>query len=245
MYKLMYENAASSNEKLLTLTQWTLGVSLAIVLGIIASQVYFNYRINKKELDSISSDIQQELSRLKLEIAQKINEDISRSATSLEMNKLSVSRELQLLIEKQFTSNEKMMEMELRNQKSDLMFEIRQLRRSAKKNEGDIWASKNVKSNALTCYIEVAELEIGLLNDEQYTLKEMIKILAEMEDISHADYEKLNILLSKIKAYNSDLKVKITQIISEKPTYQFVKQNLSNHFLFNMPLKQFVRNKPK
>ncbi|MBU6122594.1 hypothetical protein [Hymenobacter siberiensis] len=245
LYKLMYENSANANEKLLTLTQWTLGVSLAIVLGIIASQVFFNYRINRQELDAISNGIQGQIDRLQLEIAQKFTEEVSKANSSLESSKTELTRSVNALIEAQFTVNEKALERELRNQKGELMLEIRQLRRLAKKNEGDIWNLKNVKSNALSCFIEVAELETGLLMDEKYTLKEIVQLLTELDEVMHTTHDKLEALLPKIRASNISLKNKMVEILKTKPTYNFVRPDRQDHFLFNMPQKQYVRNKPK
>src|ERR1044072_295484 len=56
-YQLLYENAKASNDKTISITQWTIGISLSILLAILFSQIFFNYRISKKEIDYIKKDI--------------------------------------------------------------------------------------------------------------------------------------------------------------------------------------------
>lgn len=249
LYKMMYENSASANEKLLTLTQWTLGVSLAIVLGIIASQVFFNYRINKKEIDSISSGIQEQLARLELDVSQKINDNLGKTTSTLESDKKALAIELRAVIEKEFSANEKMLDLEFKVQKADLLREIKRLKRSAAKDEGDIWYLKGVKANALRPYIEAANIDIETGFEEKYIVDDIIKVLGEIDEIHHPDYEIIEKMLPKIKAANNHHREKLLSAVKDKPTYKFEARSSDSFGGFSflglgLHPRTYVRNKP-
>lgn len=245
-YKLMYENTSASNEKFIALTQWTLGASLAVILGIIGSQIYFNYRINKKEMDSLSAGLQEQIARLELDVTQRITTVLNVATTSLETEKKALSKELKEVINKQFVDNEKMLDVEFKLQKGDLLLEINRLKCHLKKSQGDIWYLRDVKANALSYYIEAAGLEAGFsLGNEKYLLEDVIKVLGEVEDMSHSDYEALQKLLPRIKVANYGLKTKLEGIIKDKPTYRFLPKSADSFpYFLGMPAKQYTRNKP-
>jgi hypothetical protein len=71
-YKLLYENSNKNNETYVSLIQWSLGLSFAFLLAIIGSQIFFNYRISKKEIVSIKKDLEERISELKNALSENI-----------------------------------------------------------------------------------------------------------------------------------------------------------------------------
>jgi hypothetical protein len=63
-YKLLYESQVESNANFETLFQWTIGLSFGFLIAIIGSQIFFNYRINKKEIEYIRKDLQESILEL-------------------------------------------------------------------------------------------------------------------------------------------------------------------------------------
>ncbi len=53
MYKLLYKNASSANDRIISTMHWAIGLVSTFILAIFGSQIFFNYRINKEEIEAI------------------------------------------------------------------------------------------------------------------------------------------------------------------------------------------------
>lgn len=73
-YKLLYENTNNSNATYISLIQWSIGISFTFLLVIIGSQIFFNYRISKKEIVFIKKDLEEKISELKNTLIEVIEE---------------------------------------------------------------------------------------------------------------------------------------------------------------------------
>ena len=82
-YKSLYENTKENNESYKSLLQWTFGISLGFLLAIIGSQIFFNYRLNKKELDYIKKDIDEKVLDLENKLIKKIQDKFNDLDKSL------------------------------------------------------------------------------------------------------------------------------------------------------------------
>jgi hypothetical protein len=246
LYKLLYENTAAANEKYITITQWTVGMAVTLLSVIIAAQIFFNYTLNKKELDNISAGIREQVNNAETALVESIRTQLSTALTSISMDKEAMRKELRAFIQKRFDVNEKLLEAELKNQKDELLLEIKQLRVSTKKAEGDLWTLKGYKSIALGSYIAAAILENSMpVGYEKPLLDDIIKVLGEVDKISHRDYEALQKLLPSVKAANADLKVKIEAKIKDMPTYRYIHRSINSlPVSFRMPRTEYVRNSP-
>lgn len=67
-YKLLYENEKIANDKILQTVYWSLGGMLTTVIGVVAfilgAQIFFNYRINKEEINKLESGIKAQIDSL-------------------------------------------------------------------------------------------------------------------------------------------------------------------------------------
>jgi hypothetical protein len=135
LYKLLYENTAAANEKYITITQWTVGIAVTLLFGIIGAQIFFNYTLNKKELDNISAGIREQVNNAETTLKQAIRTELSTALTSISMDKEAMRKELIESIDKQFAASEKGLVLELKMQKGELNLEIKQLRISIKKQK--------------------------------------------------------------------------------------------------------------
>lgn len=76
-YKLLYDKEKSNGNSYVSLIQWIIGVCLAFLLAIIGSQIFFNYRISKKEIASIKSDLEERISELKNSLLENIENEFT------------------------------------------------------------------------------------------------------------------------------------------------------------------------
>jgi hypothetical protein len=80
-YKKMYEQASSSATNANTLTQWTLNSVAGVILLVIGGQLFFNYNINKRKLETIEGRLRNEVltqandtkERFRIDIKEELN----------------------------------------------------------------------------------------------------------------------------------------------------------------------------
>jgi hypothetical protein len=88
------------------------------------------------------------------------------------------------------------------------------------------------------------EIDMVLVN-EKYTLEAIAKLLGELTEISHSDYESLQKLLPKVKPASVQSKIKIEALIKTMPTYRFKTRSVDSlPGLFKLPMMEYVRNRP-
>lgn len=56
-YKLLYENQQQSNKDIISAMYWVMRISVMFLLAILGSQIFFNFKIHKKEVDYIKKEI--------------------------------------------------------------------------------------------------------------------------------------------------------------------------------------------
>jgi len=243
-YKLLYEKEQKNGNSYISLIQWIIGVCLAFLLAIIGSQIFFNYRINKKELDYIKKDLDQKLTNLKNELLEKIELKFELSETKLKEKFDKGEKVVKERVEKFIESENKMLELQLKTQKGELEREINYLKKDIEKNSGDLWKLKGVESNALSSFLRVAFMQIDLKHEVKYILDDIIEILNDLAEINNSDYNKLDELCSKLEVSNADKITRIKELYNKKPVYEFVerKHDSFDGFL-GMPLMKYVKNK--
>jgi hypothetical protein len=98
-YKLLYENSNKNNEAYVSLIQWSLGLSFAFLLAIIGSQIFFNYRISKKEIISIRKDLEERISELKNTLTENIEDKFNSQNLSFKKDFEKTEKQLNEKIE--------------------------------------------------------------------------------------------------------------------------------------------------
>lgn len=224
-YKLLAEQAQKDNETYISLTQWTLGISFAFLLAIIGSQIFFNYRINKKEIDYIRKDLDEKISELKNEINQSINSKFDDLEKELKKDMTKESLEMKKTLSSDFTTHKEYLKLKLEVQEKSLKQDLKVLEKEVEQNKGDLWKLKGVESNALSSFVKSASLQIELNRDPKYILDEINTVLGNMEEINSYDYERLNTLSEKTIKTHKEKTEKMISLYRDKPVYEFVVNN--------------------
>ncbi|MGJ8738313.1 hypothetical protein [Zobellia laminariae] len=231
-YKMLYNSQVESNDTFETLFQWTIGLSFGFLIAIIGSQIFFNYRINKKEIEYIKKDLQESI----LELEGRQNKNMTTKFSELE-------KELKIVIEKnsntanekleeKLKSSEKIQSIELKilentidrglkdlSQRTEK--ELKVLEKDLSKNTGDLWKLKGIESNALTSFIKSALLQKDLNYEVKYILDDIIQILHPMDEIFESDYENLKKLYELVKTSHKSKAEKLNDAIKNKGIYTF------------------------
>lgn len=231
-YKSLYENSKENNESYKSLLQWTFGISLGFLLAIIGSQIFFNYRLNKKELDYIKKDIDEKILELENKLIEKIQSKFDELDENLKSGLSNNQKENKKFLEEKLKSDEelrkakfelleKVTDFEIKNIQKQLDKSVMSLKEDIVKNKGDLWKLKGVESNALSSFIEVAFIKKKLNYEIKYILDDIIDVLKEIEDIHESDFNKLKELYEIIKTTHKAKADRINELIKNKDVYTF------------------------
>lgn len=251
LYKLLYENASKANDKYISLTQWTLGITLTIIIAVIGSQIFFNYRLNNEKIRSLKSELDEQLAQFRLEITQASNEEMNRASNRQDERVSALEARLKEYYKNRAARMSRLSELHLEAQKREIDSDLKDLKIDVEKSRGDIWALKGVKSNALTNYITTALLLIEKNREEKYLLDDIIELLNNLDEVSKSDYDAINDLVSKIRPVNKSQRDNIEKAIANKPVYQYEQRKGRIGFLdystipsiFNY-MKVYIKNAP-
>jgi len=220
-YKLLAEQSESNNNSFKSLMQWSLGISFAFLLAIIGSQIFFNYRINKKEIDFIKKDLDEKIAELKNTLSGNIDSKFEKLKEELKKDILRSSVDMKKNLSENFKSQREYAALKMEATKTSLKQDLKSLENEIKKNTGDLWKIKGVKANALTNFIKSAEIEIELKREVKYILNDIIEILKQLEEIHLVDVNALERLIGKIKDTHTEQVAEITKLYIDKPVYEF------------------------
>ncbi|MFA9190836.1 hypothetical protein AAGV28_05570 [Flavobacterium sp. FZUC8N2.13] len=246
-YKLLAEQVQKDNETYISLTQWTLSISFAFLLAIIGSQIFFNYRINKKEIDYIRKDLDEKISELKNDINQSINSKFDDLEKGLKKDMTKEFIEMKKTLFSDFKSHKEYLKLKLEIQEKSLKQDLKALEKEVEQNKGDLWKLKGVESNALSSFVKSASLQIELNRDPKYILDEINTVLGNMEEINSYDFERLNTLSEKTIKTHKEKTEKMISLYKDKPVYEFVVNNSPFRGIGGMggfpPSIRYIKNK--
>jgi len=77
VYKLMYENVKDSNKKILQTVYWSLSSILIVIIAILGSNIYYNYKVNKQEIENLKQEIDTHINEVKNEIYNSISKNFN------------------------------------------------------------------------------------------------------------------------------------------------------------------------
>lgn len=227
VYKLLYENAIEVNNRILDTIYWALGGIATVILTLIGSNIFFNVRFNKKEVENIAESqklqIEDIKNKLLLENREKLIEfeGITKNEIQNEMKKVS-----EIFLNQNNIYNESNTE-QIKNYSEDLKNkfiksnndfneykkynteQIEYLKNKIEKNQkvaliaeyglgSEIWVLRGVYNNALTCLINKAQLEVQLDLSLTDTLGKLIETLKNKSGISTFEQADLNRLIKQI-----------------------------------------------
>ena len=80
---MLYENAVDSQQTLISTTQWAIGLLAAVVFAVFGTQLFFNYRIGKKDVDNLTGLLQKGLADNRAESAEVLSTRITQLRVDL------------------------------------------------------------------------------------------------------------------------------------------------------------------
>ncbi|MEW2919965.1 hypothetical protein AB1A65_00755 [Muricauda sp. ANG21] len=214
-YQLLYENSNEINNKILSTIYWSLGGIFTVVLAIIGSTIFFNFRFNKKEIENITTDAIRQIDIAKNtfsnQIEEKLNNFIIETQKSLnieEQNLTNTYKELlksysdnlesQIKANKEFFS-EKIIQIENKIEfnlqstvektnelNNSLIKRIKEKEIKSLNNEAELWKLRGVPSNALRCHIKECSLGFDVGFFWLFEMR-LDRICAEIDKIDELD----------------------------------------------------------
>ncbi len=229
LYKLLYENSVHSNDRMITTMQWSIGLVATFIIVLLGSQVFFNYKISKKEINVIRSELDEKFSMSKSDILEKINKTTKENEKSTRHSFQKLETEIQNNMNSRFKEKEKLFEAKMESfgkdnelLKNQLESKIKVLSIGLNKVMGDVWKLRGVEANALTQFIITANLEIDRKLESKYILGDIKEVLMKLTEIFEMDYIQLEKLMTKIPKENSYIKDEIESLYKALPKYIFI-----------------------
>ncbi|MEJ2789477.1 MULTISPECIES: hypothetical protein [unclassified Pseudoxanthomonas] len=239
LYQLLYENQKEANKDLNQLMQWSIALVATFLVGIAGSQIFFNYRLRKSDIEKIrkANDAQ-----IKSEVDKALDKttDLVRA---IESNERSARDQLSKFvsgridtIDENLKSLKQDVEPLLKLPKQLSLLDVR-----LHDNEGQVWKLRGVESNALTRFIKAAEL---LLKADQpdrvkHRLSEIEKILSQSKDIYSRDLGRLEKLIEMLPDAYAERRDKIVELYKDLPVFDFLDDkdpdNTDWHYIKNAP----------
>jgi hypothetical protein len=245
LYKLLYENSKSSNERLVFSINLIIGTVVTFLLALFGAQLFFNFKLKTEEISKINSelneklsnsnaDLNEKLSYSNAEIVKQINLLNSESNKALRLELEASEKQIDRNVSVRFSDEEKLRNSELERLKQQIEFlntsfdrEIKRINIDLEKTIGDVWGLKGVKSNLLTKYIKTAMLEFEIGQENEHTIRDIVKQLNELPKLHETDKSQLEKLLAILPARFESSKDAIISKINSLEIYKFVDDPLN------------------
>lgn len=238
-HRLLYENSKKESDKYISLLTTALTVIIALIIAIIGSSFFYNYRFNKKEFELITTEtadkikeVQKELLRqtkgeienLTKENREKINEEFGKISDTYKTNFETLKDSLKTIlmsfkqdVDKKLDSHDKTIN-ELENSisaleesaKKDLKLNEKSLKIDLLDIKGDLYVMKDWYGLALSTFVDQANLCVETGN--KWRLEFIV------DDIENA----IDKIIEKNDTMTTSTKLNIEKLLTEIPS------NLSN-----------------
>lgn len=221
LYLKLYENQREVNGRILDTIFWALGGVLAVILAIIGSNIYFNFKFNKKEVDIIKAEAGRDIKEAKNNYLTEINSrfeslskdlraSVKEEKQSLETNYQERLKTYSDNFKQQIEALNKQIEvqeaMRRRQQDIDKIFiddairpQIILIEMETNENKYEIFFMKESYNVALSAILKVAELELekGWGWSFEFTGKKIVECLKKVVTISTSDKVSLDYVIEK------------------------------------------------
>jgi len=211
LYKLLYENSKSANERLISTTHLIIGVVITFLIALFGTQFVFNFKLKKEEIHNIQIEFDKKISNSNVDFSKQINtlyndkEKLFREDFNLFKQEVSKNTDVRLSDErKSINLNFDICKKEAEAVKSSLKREIELVEIGLEKNIGDVWDLRGVNANALARYTTTAILELKNGHEIKYTLSDIITILNKQIEILESRKDEMDNLVGLLpKKYES------------------------------------------
>lgn len=200
-YKALYENSKEFNEKMANTTQWSFAFVATFLAALLGSQIFFNYRIGKKEIDKINSDLYEKIQTATLETSKKLELKIEKERSETQQKIEKIESDIKDIIKINIENQDKYFEEKISSIKSEtnsikenLKKEIEIIKIEIETLTGHTWSLRGVELNAIYRFANSAILHINQERNPKFVLNDLINILKEIKEIdkrSKAIIEKL------------------------------------------------------
>lgn len=191
LYKLLYENAKENNSELISILTTSLTLLFGVIIAIIGSSIYYNYRFNKKEyellykevvnkleetqsrlldessdkISKISSDYQNEIDEKYEQLSEtyKTNFETVRDSYKEIINsfKKDSNRQIEQLVKENNLIRDYIENIK-KSSKDDLNYKENDLKRELSNIKGDLYLMKNWYALALDSFINQASFGLDI-----------------------------------------------------------------------------------
>jgi hypothetical protein len=228
LYKLLYESQKEANKDLAQVIFWSTTLVGAFLLTIAGSQIFFNFRLRRADIEAIqktnSKQISDSIASAMTELLKITKDNESEGRSSREELSKYVSGRIDALSERIDTANARIDVVGKKLETLEPLAEkVSTLDIRLSEAEGHIWRLRGVESNALTGFIKSCELLIGNNRPKTlfYGLKEVEAALSKMKDIFSQDYERLVALMQDVPKELHEERDRIVAIYEKLPVYEF------------------------
>lgn len=234
LYKLLYENSKSSNERLVSSIHLIIGTVITFLLALFGAQLLFNFKIKKEEIDIIKSDINEQITSLRGDAKNEINTLNNENNKALR-NEVSIkSKQINDNLNIRFSDESKLnisiiekQEQQIKFVKEALEYEIKRVEIQLEKIIGDVWDLRDVKANALSRYIKTAILELDNGHEVKHTLTDIVKSLSDEKSLHEHDKNELEKLSSLLPSKFESQKELINEKLNSLEIYKFIDDPLN------------------
>jgi uncharacterized membrane-anchored protein YhcB (DUF1043 family) len=211
LYKILYENSKSANERLISTIHLIIGVVITFLIALFGTQFLFNFKLKKEEIHNLETSFDKKISNSNTDFTKQINTLYNEKEKTFGEAFTLFKQELSKNTDVRFADENKSIDLkfdkckqEIESSKSLLKYQIELVDIKLEKNIGDVWGIKGVEVNALGRYTETALLELKNKHDIKYTLSDIITILNKQAKLPEYRKEKLDELASLLpKEYES------------------------------------------
>ena len=232
-YELLYQNSENSQDRLVSTIQWSVGLFLAIIAAVIGSHIFFNYRINKEEVDRIEAALDGKVSALRAELFKTVSDKHAAGLASLQAEVDEKVKAVSAGLEKANRISQIETEVAVKVQEN----ELKRLKADIEKNDARLWLIEGVKGNALSAFVRSASLQLELGYELKYSLADVVKTLDSMDRLSDHDVSSLRRLLRDLPDKYAAQKKRIEAGMEGKPVYRLGENNM-----FGIPMPSLFGN---
>lgn len=245
-YKLLYENAIESQNRLIATVRWAVGIVITIVIAVIGAQIFFNYRISKQEIKELKSEVEQSQRNRFNEFTEEQNSKIESVEREID-RKIGEFRDRQ---DERFSNLNRLVDLRI-DQESNIVDRLQdrlkrdhnRLKAEIGRNSARLWRLEDVPSNALVSYIEAAQILQAQGRNLEYILDDISDLITDMDSALDTTIKDAERFLSQLPEDYSDRASRIKQQLEGLDSYS--SRGYRSAFEISNPLYRYMDSDDK
>jgi len=180
VYKILYEQTEKENSKIQEIFLWSMGSIIVIILAIFGSNIFFNFRFNKKELENLTQQIDLKIQTIREKSIEMLKADQLSYQEKIEKSLKETEIEFQNLL-KSFNEN---YSQQIDNLNSNTVNQIETIQDSF--NKQLLLSKQNTEDKILVIKKEIKQIvgenRLEILNLESNIKRDNARIKAHLWD---------------------------------------------------------------